>query len=392
MTDPLGQSQIINYLIGLRSHDYQFDILSFEKEDRYKANKVYIQKLLSDNHINWYPQVFHSTPPVLSKIYDKVKLFYIARKLQKSNNYDLIHCRSYMAAEVGLYLKKRSGVKFLFDMRGFWADEKADGGSWNRDNWFWNKVYLFYKKKEKEFVKQAAHIVSLTYAAKKEIEKWDFYNKNIPISVIPCCADSEHFTLNNHNKQKKAREILSISEKSFVLSYLGSLGAWYMFDEMIDFFQCLSKKNKNAVFLLITNSPVEEVKNKLIAHNIKEEKFRVTSVLYREVPKYMAASDISISFIKPVYSKMSSSPVKIGETLSMGIPMIISNIGDAGKIEKKEVCYLVNEFTKEEYNSVIDTVLASDLDNKELVRASAKQHFSLQEGINKYKEVYKICC
>ncbi len=32
-----------------------------------------------------------------------------------------------MGAEVGLSLKEKFGVKFLFDMRGFWADEKADG-------------------------------------------------------------------------------------------------------------------------------------------------------------------------------------------------------------------------------------------------------------------------
>ena len=41
-----------------------------------------------------------------------------------------------MGAEVGLSLNKKFGVKFLFDMRGFWADEKADGGAWNTKKWF----------------------------------------------------------------------------------------------------------------------------------------------------------------------------------------------------------------------------------------------------------------
>jgi len=35
--------------------------------------------------------------------------------------------------------------------------------------------------------------------------------------------------------------------------------------------------------------------------------------------------------IKQVYSKISSSPVKIGEILSMKIPMISNAIGDIGK-------------------------------------------------------------
>jgi hypothetical protein len=45
------------------------------------------------------------------------------------------------------------------------------------------------------------------------------------------------------------------------------------------------------------------------------------------------ASDINISFIKPVYSKISSSPTKLGEVLSMGIPVISnSGVGDVEQI------------------------------------------------------------
>ena len=40
MTDPLGQSQVLPYLIGLTKEGYQFTILSFEKKERF-INKKY---------------------------------------------------------------------------------------------------------------------------------------------------------------------------------------------------------------------------------------------------------------------------------------------------------------------------------------------------------------
>src|SRR5687767_9934169 len=92
-------------------------------------------------------------------------------------------------------LKKKDGVRFLFDMRGFWADEKVDGGQWDLDNPFYRRVYKHYKSKEKEFLKQANGIISLTYAAKKELLANPDYS-SLEIDVIPCCADLDHFNYN----------------------------------------------------------------------------------------------------------------------------------------------------------------------------------------------------
>ena len=36
------------------------------------------------------------------------------------------HARSYVPAIVAIAVKRVAGVKFLFDMRGFWADERFD--------------------------------------------------------------------------------------------------------------------------------------------------------------------------------------------------------------------------------------------------------------------------
>jgi len=67
------------------------------------------------------------------------------------------------------------------------------------------------------------------------------------------------------------------------------------------------------------------------------------------VPIVVSISDFSIFFILPLYSKMSSSPTKKGEIMSMGIPVICNTgIGDTDDIANKyDADYIVHKF---EYN------------------------------------------
>jgi hypothetical protein len=106
LTDPLGQSQILPYLVSLSSHGYKFTILSFEKRSRWAKEKHIIDGITKKFGITWVPLLFTKWPPVLSKVYDRWKLKRVSRRLFKENRFDMIHCRSYVAAEIGLWLKK----------------------------------------------------------------------------------------------------------------------------------------------------------------------------------------------------------------------------------------------------------------------------------------------
>jgi hypothetical protein len=155
--------------------------------------------------------------------------------LHKKNSFDMVHCRSYIAADVGQYMKKRFGTKFFFDMRGFWADEKRDGGHWNVNHPILKRVYRYYKNKEKHYLQNADYIISLTEAGKKEMQSWPSYNKSIPLRVIPCCADMELFSLTNKDQKRQSREKYGIDSNRLVLSYLGSVGLWYMLTKCYNF-------------------------------------------------------------------------------------------------------------------------------------------------------------
>lgn len=390
MTDPLGQSQVLPYLAGLSKEGYQFTILSFEKKDRFARNKELIEGLCKSAGISWIPLSFTSKPPMLSKFYDTIRMRQKAFQLQRKERFDMVHCRSYIAADIGLRLKRAFGVKFFFDMRGFWADEKRDGGAWKDNHPVFKRVYKYYKQKEKEYLREADHIISLTEAGRNEMRNWEAYSEKVPISVIPCCADMQHFALRSSSEKSEGRKALGIQEDRMVVSYLGSVGAWYMLDEMLEFFVALKANYANALFLFISHSDPNYIRQKAGQHGISPDDLVITEAQRKEVPIYMKASDFTLFFIRPVYSKLSSSPTKLGEVLSMGIPVIAnSGVGDVEEIIRETKSgVVISEFNKEAYGNAISQI--PDLLNLDptSIREKAAKYFDLNSGIEMYRRAY----
>ena len=146
------------------------------------------------NNIDWRPIPYTKSPPVLSTVYDVYKIKRLAFQLQQEKNFSIVHCRSYIASLVGVQMKKEFGIKFIFDMRGLWADERVDGKLWNLKNPTYRSVYTYFKKKEKQFLETADYTISLTQNAKEEILSWNYIqDKSLNIEVIPCCVDLNLF-------------------------------------------------------------------------------------------------------------------------------------------------------------------------------------------------------
>ncbi len=391
MTDPLGQSQVLPYLVALSAKGYQFTILSFEKPARFEKEKLIIEDIAKKAGITWVPLTYTKNPPVLSKIYDRWKLKKKAEKLFSKNHFDMIHCRSYVAAEVGLRLKKNGGGKFLFDMRGFWADEKVDSGQWNLKSPFFRRIYRHYKNKEKEFLFAADGIIALTQAAKTELLSKKEYQQ-LTIDVIPCCADLDHFDYHRIKQDVVAdlQKQLGVSPEKKVITYLGSVGGWYMTNEMFAFFKRLSIKNPEFILLLLTKDDPGVVKQQAMAAGIPGEKIIVRYAARNELPGYISISDSSIFFIRPTYSKIASSPTKHAELMGMGIPVICNHIGDTGTIiEETKTGLVVRDFTEKEYDRVIEKVDELLSIPKETIRQAAFQYFDLEKGVADYFQVYK---
>jgi len=390
MTDSLGQSQVIPYLIGLTKEGFNITILSCEKHDNYLKNRKMIRDLLDANGISWNPVFYTKRPPVLSAIYDCYKLKKTTARLHKKLNFKIIHCRSYISSIIGLWMSEKHGVPFIFDMRGFWADERVDGGLWNLNNPIFKSVYSFFKKKELEFLNRSAAIISLTNAGKNEILTWKGANIGPDkITVIPCCVDTDLFNPDNLkiDSQLELKKSLKIEKNDFIIGYLGSIGTWYMLDDMLAFFAQLKTVINNAKFLFVTPNSLEEITTRANYYNIDLDSIIVTQAGRNDVPLMISLFDYGLFFIKPSYSKISSSPTKQGEIMAMGIPVICnSGVGDTDKIIELYKAGIV--IKNQNFNDAIQSILNGIEFNKYDIRAGAIDYFSLNKGVDQYTKVY----
>lgn len=390
MTDPLGQSQVLPYLEGLAKKDYAITLISFEKEER-KGDKEKIKKLTESMSIDWVPLTYTKRPPVISTIRDILKLYSKAKQLLDVKKFSIVHCRSYISALIGLKLKRTHNIKFVFDMRGFWVDERIEGGVWNMSNPLYQVIYRFFKHKEKQFLLESDYIISLTKNGKRAINA--LYGDNTPpIEIIPCCVDSDHFDYSKIEVTEllELKSELSINEDDFVLSYLGSIGTWYMLSEMLDFFKLLLDKKPDSIFLFITADSPTEIMNYADSKGIDTGRLRVEVAKRDEVPKMLAVSDVSLFFIKPVFSKKASSPTKLGEIMSMGIPVICNGkVGDIEETVDQNVGSIVADFDVKSYEQAINDIPKLLEKEKSSIRNHAIARFSLQDGIRTYEYVYE---
>ena len=343
------------------------------------------------------PVFFHHSPPVLSKWYDRFLMKKKALQIVKNAKIHLIHCRSYIAGEVGLFIKKKKNVPFLFDMRGLWADEKVDCGQWDQSKWIFRKIYQHYKSLEKELVLQSAHIISLTHKGKEELNKLygnSFNSARNPITdkitVIPTCADFELFDNNKITEEEKLflKQKTGIADDRIVISYSGSLGGWYMLDKMLLFFKAFKEIYPSAIFLCLTKD------KHIIAKAIDDKLIDPADLIIhfaqkKELPLVLSLSDFSVFFIKASYSKLASSPTKHAELMGLGIPVFCNDIGDTGKLlRENNVGTLIDPEQENSFEQAIRDN-AKKIYSKEEIRATGLKYFDVKEGIKKYLTIYK---
>jgi len=382
--EPLGRSQVIPYLKGLTKKGISFDLMTFEKgADIVKREEV--RKLKEDlqrDGIQWIPLRYHKWPSAPATSFDILQGLIVGAYFLIKNKIDVVHARSYVTALMALVFKKVFHTQFIFDMRGFWADEKVEAGRWKR-----GILYRTVKYFEKVYLLNSDHVVVLSEEAKKEIDKFEYLqHKKIDIDVIPTCVDLEKFI------PVEGQGLESNQNITFI--YSGAYGpySWYLLDEMLDFFSVAIETFPSAHFIFLSYLSHMPFHETISRKGLNESHFTINDVPYNDMPLWIPRAHAAIFFIKATYSKKGTCATKMGEFLACGIPVVINEgIGDSGEIvEKERVGVVIKNFSRGEYQERLRQLkgLLMENDIKERCRNAAKKYFSLETAIEKYYKLY----
>lgn len=149
------------------------------------------------------------------------------------------------------------------------------------------------------------------------------------IFYIPNGVEEERFNKINNKKIEKLKKKLKLKNKKVII-YFGSISAssGHPLNLLIEAFKIVNKRIKNSVLLIVGGGPdLPELMKR-----IKEGKIRniilTKHVAPEDVPEYVKLAHVSVD---PVYDNLACrarSPLKIFESMILGVPVVSSDVGD----------------------------------------------------------------
>jgi glycosyltransferase involved in cell wall biosynthesis len=394
LREPLVQTQVLPYLRQLVAAGVTVHLLTFEprvreqwSEDELKTE----QERLATEGIAWSCLPYHKRPSVPATLYDVMAGARYATKLVRRHRIDVVHARSHVPAMMGALVKRWTGTRLLFDIRGFMPEEYVDAGLWPAGG----RNYRALKTAERWLLSSADAFVVLTERARDILfpGSTDTDELGRPIEVIPCCVDAKRFETANAEAAEDLRRELNLAGRR-VIVYVGGLGGWYLTDEMAQFLASAHRQDPDTFSLIITQSKPEMISGTLSVLGVAEKDYLIRQAPPSDVPRYLSVGDLSLSFIKPCYSKLASSPTKIAEVLASGLP-VVSNagIGDLdAMIEADRVGTVVKDFNEIAYLRALSEVdtMRQDPSIATRCRSTALNRFDLATvGGPRYVRLYQ---
>jgi glycosyltransferase involved in cell wall biosynthesis len=287
LEDPLVHTQVVAYLAGLSKLGHTVHLLTFETSGLTRSRRRELRATLADRGITWHGLRYHKRPTLVATSVDVASGAVVAAFLIRRHRLVAFHARSHVPAAMALLASWLSPFRLIFDMRGLMAEENVDAGRWRRP--------------------------SLPFKLAKAVDQIE-------------AARSQ---------RDETRSRLGLDGRT-VLIYVGKFTGWYMEREMVEFFAIATERSPDTHFLILTQSEPGLVEGEFTRLGIDRSSWTITRVAPPLVGAYLAAADAAIAFIRPSFSKLSSSPTKVAEYLAAGLPMIcIAGVGDVDQLLHK---------------------------------------------------------
>ena len=331
LLDPLCQTQSLAYLRELTGKGYRFALITFEQR-RYALDKKQTAKMkgeLKEQGIFWYPLKYHKRFPLLATAYDCLLAVLTGVRIKLHRRPKIVHSRSSIPAAMALALSRLCRLKFLYDADARLSQEYVDNGHWVPESRAFG-ITAWVEEKSRE---NADEIITLSDRLRQ-----DFigeFKVSAPITVIPCCVDLELFHFHPEAREAIRKELQVKDEK--LLIYVGKTGPRYRVEEMVEFFKVFKAQTGTAKLLIVSNEEAQNFHRLADSQGLSKADYFVRQAPREKVIWYLSAADAGLAFIRSAICERGSSPIKIGEYLATGLPVLITeNIGDYSELIERE--------------------------------------------------------
>jgi glycosyltransferase involved in cell wall biosynthesis len=388
----LSQSQVLPYLRELAEAGLDVTLLTFEErpaDSRDEPERVAaLRERLRAAGIDWRWRRYHKRPSLPATAYDVMAGTLFAGYLVWRKGIHVVHARSHVPGLMALILRAVLGVKIVFDLRGLMAEEYVEAGVWREGS----LAHRATKRVEGALFRESDAIVALTHRVVQLLDETslDFRQRKARVEVIPCCVDLARY---RPTDGERVRRELGLADRR-IMVYAGSLGGWYLTDEIARLFAMGRSRMPDLHLLVLTQSPHILMRRALEAAAAPPESHTIRTVAPEEMPAHLSSGDLGVHLIRPGFSMVANSPTKFGEYLACGLPILTNaGIGDCDELIRGErVGTLVESLDPEGYRRAWQEMeqLLQDGDRAARCREVAQRRFSLRTvGREGYLRVYR---
>lgn len=376
------ESLFFPILNGLQSKGYKCHVMQFSWANRSEVQRI--AALANQLEIPYTQIPIHRKPHAgIGAIWTVYKGVAKIKEYIQKHKIQILMPRSIMPAmminRLGSWLQ-RQGVSIIYDADGLSIEERVDFSGLKPGSF----RYLQQKKEEKKILHLATKVLTRSQKAIKYLQENHGLKTIDKFYVVSNGRDVDFFK-RNADQRKCWRKQWGLREEDMLLAYTGSLGAPYAWERMLEYFSWLRQVSPQAQFLVLTREDPQT----LVIPKQLQASIRMVHGAFGTIPSYLSAADLGISLRTQALSLLGLAPIKIGEYLLMGLPLILSpGLGDSQQhLEQHSFVWMDQPNHQEAFKNWIQQIKHMNASD---IREVGMQHYSLDSSIASYVRALQV--
>ncbi|MCS6305164.1 MAG: hypothetical protein H8K07_16095 [Nitrospira sp.] len=289
-----------------------------------------------------------------------------------------VYARSFIGARWARKLAQKLGALSIFDVRAMVGQEQQ----FERGASVEASVCTYLELRESRL---ADRLSTVSENLRKHLS---LKTGREDITVIPSCFNERSFHFDAVARED-FRQALGVRSDDTLLCYSGGTSAWQRIEDIVSVLKGVCSRNDRYKALFLTTNP-DEVTRRLLEVKFPEGQSFVKKCAHMEVHRFLSAADIGIIMRHDISVNNVASPVKVGEYLACGLPVILTRgIGDYSEMLPTAGVGLLLDETKDKVNQVLSFVGQYDrVGQRDAAIRFAKSQLTMSANLHHYRSLY----
>lgn len=381
------RSLFLPIFTGLKAHGYRFHVLQFNWSDQ--AWRRTVGEACAAQGVSFRSHAVLRRPVGPGSLLTAFHGRRAVRRAVRELAIDIVMPRSTLPA-LATMLAFRPGdeaaPRMIFDADGLPHDERVDFTGWSPES----LTYRILRDIEAQAVRRADRVITRSAAASQILlDRAGAGTSAEKFWVVTNGRDTKLFQPMTPEARRAGRTALGIGADATLLVYAGSVGAQYCMDDMLEIFARVRTADAGARFLFLTGTPDAACAHVEAMAPALADAMIVRRVAPADIPDHLGLGDVGLSLIQPSFSMRAAFPIKMGEYLLCGLPVVATRkIGDIDRLaEASPVCF-VDRPGPAAVEAASDWILTKALPERTALGAQARALGVAQFGLDKTVRSY----